>query len=70
MSSTPDEYLDDIMRITQAYLNQLEELKAKRIHGVRKIDGQYDQHIEMDTTGNVIIQCDNGCYVGIQEDSA
>ena len=70
MSSTPDEYLNDIMRITQAYLNQLEELKAKRIHGVRRIDGQYDQYIELDTTGNVIIQCDNGAYVGIQEDSA
>ena len=70
MGSTPDEYLNDIMRITQAYLNQLEELKARRIRGVQKIDGNYDQYVEMDTSGNVIIQCDNGAYVGIQEDSA
>lgn len=70
MTSTPEEFIDDIMRITKAYLNQLEELKAKRIHGVRRIDGQYDQYVEMDTAGNVIIQCDNGAYVGIQEDSA
>lgn len=70
MGSTPEEFLDDIMRITQAYLNQLEELKARRIRGVQIIDGQYDQHIEFDTTGKVIIQCDNGQYVGIQEDSA
>lgn len=70
MSSTPDEFINDIMRITQAYLNQLEELKAKRIHGVQRIDGNYDQYVEMDTTGKVIIQCDNGQYIGIQEDSA
>ncbi len=39
MSSIPRSYIDDIRRIVQSVLNQLESLKVRSIHGLEEVNG-------------------------------